>query len=487
MVEKLTIIQEKELKEFITKEIKLFLKEDKHLIKEGREELIEKAAEETWHIVLEIWNDPELLLTIKEDAKLLTKSEALKTVMYVLFGGAVLYFSLLTMYKLYQLFKQSPEKFKKLIKAAMIIKKGGPGIFERLYGLGIKVNSEVLAQVMEAKKSNKLEINESLYRQLITIGSLVNAMDIVADVRSIPGVVDASIVTDTELRVKYDTRKVQVKALDKLVHKLDSSLVESKVKGLTRMLEKYSGKKVILETITEDEEVEPGDFLKLIDGQKVWVVNYSGGSGYIVTDDKDALEKYGKELENVPKGPRSSRTEEGHGFHEIDETDGYTWTIQENQIYNIVLKTDVLVESKTNNKTMIKEAEDKKELEPVLSDNAQKIVDVMEKSFKDYTLVELRSQGTNLFDLLVDFELEDSIQKDLELKRYLIASNLATLRQNLNIELSEELPVVNVRVGSYEFVKGSDNVRIKITILLNNTAIKDWVTGSKPAKIEKDK
>ena len=366
----------------------------------------------------------------------------------------------------------------------MIIKKGGPGILERLYGLGIKLNSEAFGKIMEAKK---IQINESLYRQLITIGNLVNAMDIVSDVRSLPGVIDASIVTDSELRVKYDTRKIQPKLLDKQVHKLDASLVESKVKGLTNLLEKYSGKKIVLEAIGEDEVIEPGDLVKLLTGEKVWIVNYAGGDGFVVTEDKDALEKYGKELESIPKGPRRSRTEEGHGFHTIDETEGHTWIVPEKNIYNIVLKTDVLVESKINNKPMIKEAEDKKENQPVLSENAQKIVDVMEKSFKDFTLVELQTVGTTLFNLLVDTELEDSIQKDLELKRYLIASKLATLRQDLNIELSEELPVVNVRVGPYEFVKGSDNVRIKITILLNNTAIKDWVTGNKPAKLEKDK
>jgi len=120
------------------------------------------------------------------------------------------------------------------------------------------------------------------------------------------------------------------------------------------------------------------------------------------------------------------------------------------------------------------------------SDIEKTIYKILEKEFKDFTLELYQHQGeTEYINLTLSTELKD-IKNDLELKRYVIAKLLSEFRQSLFTELSKYLNVVNVKTGSYNFIKNTDSIQFSVIILLSDNNITNWVTGVRK-KVESNK
>jgi len=120
------------------------------------------------------------------------------------------------------------------------------------------------------------------------------------------------------------------------------------------------------------------------------------------------------------------------------------------------------------------------------SDIESTIKGVLEKEFKDFTLKTYQHQGeTEYINLIICSEIED-LNKDLELKRYVISRTISEFRRSFLTELSKYLNVVNVNCGSYSFVKGTDKITFTVTILLSDNNISDWVSGNRK-KVESNK
>lgn len=113
------------------------------------------------------------------------------------------------------------------------------------------------------------------------------------------------------------------------------------------------------------------------------------------------------------------------------------------------------------------------------SDIEKVIKGVLKKSFSEYTLEAYRHQGeTEYINLNICKEGFDVDIKNFEqFERFRISTELATFRQQLFTELSKYLNVVNVKVGPYDYVKGSGVIKFNVTILMSDNNISDWVSG----------
>jgi len=322
-------------------------------------------------------------------------------------------------------------------------------------------------------------------------------------------------------------------------------------------------------------DADPGDKLKLKTGEVVWVVNYEGGNSFVVTDNKEMLQSYGKSLQYQTKKRNPEQVEDFHGLHKFDNNEYYTWIVSEDEISHTIAERDVIVEGKRTIKPskMVKK-QLKESIEPyipeqikafqfskfskveitlddpeykiiddffekmseedtmeeflnwchsknftidydniydiytirnvggineskktkltinevgrglnldevdseIFTEEEKVIIDIVEKSYKDYTLLKSH-YNVDYITLNLSTELDEEIGNDLELQRYRIASELAQFRQDFISDLSSELPVVNVKVGPYQFVKGSDRLIFNVTILLSDTGVKEWVSG----------
>lgn len=324
-------------------------------------------------------------------------------------------------------------------------------------------------------------------------------------------------------------------------------------------------------------DADPGDKLKLKTGEVVWVVNYEGGNAYVVTDNKEMLQSYGKSLQYQIKKKNPEQVEDFHGIHKFDNNEYHTWIVSEDEVSHTIAPRDVIVEGRRtqkptkNMKTSLKESiepyipseikqyksgnfnkveitlddpeykivddffekmseedtmeeflnwchsnnftidydniydiytvrnvsggvnESKKinkltinevgrglnldQVESeVFTEEERTIIDIVEKSYKDYTLLKSH-YNVDYITLNLVTELDEEIGNDLELQRYRIASELAQFRQDFISDLSSKLPVVNVKVGPYQFVKGSDKLIFNVTVLLSDTGVREWVSG----------
>ncbi len=110
------------------------------------------------------------------------------------------------------------------------------------------------------------------------------------------------------------------------------------------------------------------------------------------------------------------------------------------------------------------------------TDNEKAVMQVLESQYKKYTLLKLQANGSYI-NINLKYDLSEDIQDDLELKRFIIAKELAQFRQDFLTDLSSYISVVNVSLGAYEFVKGTDTLKFGVTILLSDTSIHNWVSG----------
>lgn len=140
----------------------------------------------------------------------------------------------------------------------------------------------------------------------------------------------------------------------------------------------------------------------------------------------------------------------------------------------------------TNKKKIIKEAFGEQGLTTpqvfnrVTDSDIEKVIKgVLKKSFSEYTLEAYRHQGeTEYINLnLCKEEFDVDIKNFEQFERFRIATELAEFRQQYFTELSKYLNVVNIKVGPYDYVKGSGYIKFNVTILMSDNNISDWVSG----------
>lgn len=97
---------------------------------------------------------------------------------------------------------------------------------------------------------------------------------------------------------------------------------------------------------------------------------------------------------------------------------------------------------------------------------------------KDYQILRISAQGGTYYDVVVKYFIPDEEQDfNFELDKYKYIVQMHKFRVDLFTELSKLMPVVNVNLAAFDFVKNTDEIKIAFVVLLSQTNNKDWVTG----------
>lgn len=110
----------------------------------------------------------------------------------------------------------------------------------------------------------------------------------------------------------------------------------------------------------------------------------------------------------------------------------------------------------------------------------QDVVTAIKEAFKNYdgcTCKKIAAVGDSQF-YNIEVSIVESDIDNLEAKRFVIAQRLHKLRAELFADLTTIIPVVNINLAKYEFVKNTDNITAVFTLLMSQTNQRDWVTGA---------
>ena len=124
----------------------------------------------------------------------------------------------------------------------------------------------------------------------------------------------------------------------------------------------------------------------------------------------------------------------------------------------------------------------------ILNYEESDIVKAIKEAFKkydDFTCVKISAVGdTQFYNVEVVVDVTDEFS-DIESKRFVISQKIHKFRSELCTDLSSVLPVVNINLGNYEFVKNSDSLKFSLTLLMSATNQRDWVSGEYKKKDKK--
>lgn len=102
---------------------------------------------------------------------------------------------------------------------------------------------------------------------------------------------------------------------------------------------------------------------------------------------------------------------------------------------------------------------------------------------KDFTILRITHQANQYYNVVISYIVPDE-DWSFELDKYRYIQQLHTYRVELFTALSKLLPVVNVNLLAFDFIKGNDEIKFCLTILLSDTNNKDWVTGRRKQTID---
>lgn len=102
---------------------------------------------------------------------------------------------------------------------------------------------------------------------------------------------------------------------------------------------------------------------------------------------------------------------------------------------------------------------------------------------KDFTILRINHQANQYYNVVISYIVPDE-DWSFELDKYRYIIQLHTYRVELFTALSKLLPVVNVNLLAFDFVKGNEEIKFCLTILLSDTNNKDWVTGRRKQTID---
>ena len=134
-----------------------------------------------------------------------------------------------------------------------------------------------------------------------------------------------------------------------------------------------------------------------------------------------------------------------------------------------------------DNKKIIKEAPTQSlpTPKPILNYTDDEVIAAIKKEVeknKDYTIIKIQSNADQYYNVVISYVVPED-EYSFEFDRYKYIQELHKYRIELFTELSKVLPVVNVNLAAFDFVKGNDEMRFALTVLLSNTNNKEWVTG----------
>ena len=102
---------------------------------------------------------------------------------------------------------------------------------------------------------------------------------------------------------------------------------------------------------------------------------------------------------------------------------------------------------------------------------------------KDFTVLKITHNATQYYNVIISYIVPDE-DWSFELDKYRYIQQLHQYRVDLFTELSKVIPVVNVNLAAFDFVKGNEEIKFALTILLSNTNNKDWVSGRVKQKVD---
>ena len=176
------------------------------------------------------------------------------------------------------------------------------------------------------------------------------------------------------------------------------------------------------------------------------------------------------------------------------------FNIDYNEEYNIIFKKvkEFLMNKKTNmieSKKVMKEGAPSKGSSSIPTptvmlnyedDDAVAILKEVIGTFDDFELEKIQANGDKFYNCILCYYL-DEMPEHFELMKYTYVQKLHAFKIDLFTELAKYLPVVNITLRSFEFIKNTEEIKFYITVLLSDTNIKDWVTGAVTSIERKEK
>ena len=106
------------------------------------------------------------------------------------------------------------------------------------------------------------------------------------------------------------------------------------------------------------------------------------------------------------------------------------------------------------------------------------IKEIVKKEFSNIIVEQIKGdEGGAFYTMVVKLTLEEDIRNDMERKRFYIMQIMSSFRAKFFGSVSAILPVINMRTGSYEYTKNSNDLRFEAVICLSHTNDRDWVSG----------
>jgi hypothetical protein len=134
-----------------------------------------------------------------------------------------------------------------------------------------------------------------------------------------------------------------------------------------------------------------------------------------------------------------------------------------------------------NEVRFLKEAPDQSIPTPksILNYNNDEVVIAIKQEIEkkdDFTVLKITHQANQYYNVVVSFIVPEE-DWNFELDKYKYIQLLHQFRVDLFTALSKLVPVVNVNLAAFDFIKGNEQIKFALTILLSDTNNKDWVTG----------
>lgn len=109
------------------------------------------------------------------------------------------------------------------------------------------------------------------------------------------------------------------------------------------------------------------------------------------------------------------------------------------------------------------------------------VVTAIRECFKKYegvTCSKIAAVGeTQFYNCEVNATVDEQYKNDIEASRFMLAQRMHKLRAELFTDLASVLPVVNINMGNYQYLKGDESIKFIFTILMSQTNQRDWVSG----------
>jgi hypothetical protein len=102
-----------------------------------------------------------------------------------------------------------------------------------------------------------------------------------------------------------------------------------------------------------------------------------------------------------------------------------------------------------------------------------------------FTLEKIQSNADKIYNVIIKMDVEEGL--DFEFERYKYIQDVHKFRVDFFTGLSKKLPVVNVNLAAFEFIKGNETLRFALSVLISDTNIKDWVSGKKTDDVKKER